>query len=81
MKETMKKKAVMIFACGAIYFGAYCVLLHPILAGPPGHLVRFESYTNPFTMAEAHDATPFRHLFWPAHQVDVMVRHGFWFPA
>jgi hypothetical protein len=81
MKPRTKKKALIAAACVAGYFGAYFLLVHPILAGPPEHQVRFESYTNPFTLAEAHNTSPFRHFFWPAHRVDVLVRHGFWFPT
>jgi len=81
MKKNTKKKAIIATACVAVYFGAYFLLVHPILGGPPEHHVRFESYINPFTRCEAHNAAPFQRIFWPAHQVDVLVRHGFWFPT
>jgi hypothetical protein len=72
---------IAVACCVAGYAGAYCVLVHPILAGPPGHYVRMESYINPFTRCEANNATPFQCFFWPAHKVDVLARHGFWFPT
>jgi hypothetical protein len=78
----MKKIAAFIaVACVAGYVGVYFLLVHPILAGPPGHYVRIESYINPFTRCEANNAAPFQCFFWPAHKVDVLARHGFWFPT
>jgi hypothetical protein len=81
MKQTTKKKALIAAACVAGYFGAYFLLVHPILAGPPTHLVRLESYINPVTRSQAPQHTTLRYVFWPAHRVDVFVRHGFWFPT
>jgi hypothetical protein len=81
MKQTTKKKALIVAACVAGYFGAYALLVHPILAGPPEHHVRFETYINPITRCQASQHTSLRYVFWPAHRVDVFVRHGFWFPT
>jgi len=78
------KEASLITAAGVCvtgYFGAYYLLLDPILAGPPGHYVRFEMDINPVTRCQAPQNTSLRYFFWPAHRLDVLVRHGFWFPT
>jgi hypothetical protein len=80
-KPTPKKNTLVIAACVAVYFGAYFVLVHPILAGPPERHVRIESYINPVTRCEALDDKRFVVFFWPAHRVDVLIRPGFWSPT
>ncbi|MDR3459448.1 MAG: hypothetical protein P4N60_18630 [Verrucomicrobiae bacterium] len=81
MKTSAKKKALIAAACVAVYFVAYFMLVHPVLAGPPGGHVRFETYINPVTHCQAPPNTELRYFFWAAHRVDVLVRSGFWSPA
>jgi hypothetical protein len=77
----MKKKALIAIACVAIYFGAYALLVHPVLAGQPGSLRRLTTYINPVTRSQAPQNTRLQYVFWPAHKLDVLVRPGFWFPS
>ena len=79
--KTIIKRALIVAACVAVYFGAYFSLVHPVLAGPPGAHVRFETYINPLTRSEAPQNTKLRYFFWAAHRVDILVRLGFWSPS
>ena len=83
MKPTSpaSKMAYATVGALALYFLAYALLLHPILAGPPGGLRRITSYINPVTCCEAPSDTKLRYFFWPAHQLDRLLRPGFWSPT
>lgn len=80
MKKDIRKKGIITATFLAVYFGAYFLLVHPILVGPPENRSRVESYINPLTRSEARNTAPFQLFFWLAHQVDVLARRDFWFP-